>query len=134
MQEKQINETFKDLEIGIACYGVIYVILGIIIAPNKLPFLFGALLGLVIAYLLSIHLYVTIHKSVEMDEKRATNYTRAMAGVRITIMIVAIVLALTFPDIFNSIAVLLGILGLKIAAYIEPIISNILNKNLRKGR
>jgi hypothetical protein len=135
MQEKHINETFKALEIGIGCYGLVYLLLGIIIAPNKQSFLYGAILGLVIAYLLSIHLYVTIHKSVDMEEKRATNYTSLMAGARILIMIVAIVLALTFPKIFNTLAVFLGILGLKVSAYMEPFISKV--KNLKwesKGR
>ncbi|WP_310604411.1 ATP synthase subunit I [Anaerosporobacter sp.] len=127
---KNMNETLKDLIIGIVVSAVVTCIVGTLIANNKVSFLLGELLGTVIAIMIVIHLNATISKSLDMDEGGATSYTKKMAILRIFIMGCAVVVALTFPNVFSLIGTLLGILGLKFSAYLQPLTNKFITKKI----
>lgn len=127
---KNMNETLRDLLIGIGISSLTIGIIGVLIANNKLSYVLGILLGTVIAIVLAFHLSATISKSLQMDEEGATKYTKKMAILRLIIMGCAVVIALTFPNIFNLIGTLLGILGLKFSAYLQPLTNKFITKKI----
>lgn len=127
---KKMNETLKDLIIGIVFCMVVVCIIGALVTDNKLSFIFGELLGSIIAIMLAIHLNASIGRALDMDEEGAAKYTKKMAILRLIIMGCAVVVALTFPEVFNLIGTLLGILGLKISAYLQPLTNKFITKKI----
>ena len=127
---KNMNETLKDLIIGIVLSILIVCIIGAIVSNNRLSFILGDILGSIIAILLAIHLNATISRALAMNEEGAAKYTKKMSFLRLIIMGCAVVVALTLPEVFNLIGTLLGILGLKISAYLQPLTNRYITKKI----
>lgn len=125
--ERKISETCKQLLVGIVAICAIIMIVGGIIAGlttgRWIQFILGTFLGGIIALILAIHMDQTLSNALDRDEDDATKYTRGMSAIRFLIMAAALVLALSFPSVFNIIGVLLGILALKFSAYAQPLTS-----------
>jgi MFS family permease len=132
---KNINTTLLELIIGILISTIFTGIIGIIITNNNMSFVLGLILGAFTAILLVIHMYQSLEKSLLLDEESAQKFSKKMAVLRMVVMGLAVVVALTFPKIFNIIAVLIGIMGLKISAYLQPITNKYISTKLKnKGR
>ncbi len=127
---KNMNETLKDLIIGIVLSMIVVCIIGALVSNNKVAFILGDILGSIIAILLSIHLNATIARALDMNEEGAAKYTKKMSILRLIIMGCAVVVALTLPEVFNLIGTLLGILGLKISAYLQPLTNRFITKKI----
>ena len=123
---KNMNETLKDLIIGIVLSMIVVCIIGALVSNNKVAFILGDILGSIIAILLSIHLNATIARALDMNEEGAAKYTKKMSILRLIIMGCAVVVALTLPEVFN----LIGILGLKISAYLQPLTNRFITKKI----
>lgn len=123
---KNMNQTLKCLLIGIIISMVVVSIIGLLITDNKLSFVLGEVLGSVIAIMLAFHMNATVYRAVEMGEEGAQKYTKRMAFLRFVIMGCAVVVALTFPKVFNIFGTLLGIMGLKVSAYLQPLTNRFL--------
>lgn len=127
---KNMNETLKDLIIGIVLSMIVVCTIGALVLNNKVAFILGDILGSVIAILLAIHLNATIARALDMNEEGAAKYTKKMSILRLIIMGCAVVVALTLPEVFNLIGTLLGILGLKISAYLQPLTNRFITKKI----
>ena len=127
---KNMNETLKDLIIGIVLFMLIVCIIGALVWNNKLSFILGDILGSFIAVLIAIHMNATIAKALHMNEEGAAKYTKKMSILRLIIMSCAVVVALTLPEVFNLIGTLLGILGLKVSAYLQPLTNRYITKKI----
>ncbi|WP_167957719.1 ATP synthase subunit I [Anaerosporobacter faecicola] len=125
-----MNDTLKDLLFGIVISAVIVSIIGMMLTDNKVTYLLGVLLGTVIAIMLVIHLNATISKALDMTAEGATRYTKKMAILRIIIMGCAVVIALTFSEVFSLVGTILGILGLKFSAYLQPLTNKFITKKI----
>lgn len=129
------KETFWELVIGIIIIMIVSCISGGIIADKKLSFILGNILGSVVAVILAGHMYKTISVAVELSSGDAEKYTRKKAMIRSMVMVLAVVIALSFPEIFNLIGVILGVLGLKFSAFLQPLTQKyIFTKIMNKGR
>lgn len=131
---KNKNETLRDLIVGVCIISIIFALIGAIFVQNKLSFVLGVLLGGVIAFFLAIHLNYTIGVALDYEPEQAVKYTRFMSFVRLLVMIGAVALALSFPKVFHTVGVLLGMLSLKISAYCRPLIYKYITNNIEKRR
>lgn len=134
MREK-ISETCKQLIAGIIILCILLIIGGSIIAHlvagSGLSFSLGALLGGIIAIILAVHMDYSIANAMLRDSEGATKYMRGKSIIRFLIMAAVLVLALTFPSVFNIIGVLLGILALKFSAYLQPLTSKYISNKTK---
>ena len=132
---KEADETLRDLKTGIVIITIIFELLALIFAPDKLAFCLGILLGGIVAFILSIHMYSSLDMALDMDSDSASKYIRKKTGVRLLIMGLAVLSACLFPAYLNVLGVTAGILGLKLSAYAQPFIHKyIAAKIFRKGR
>lgn len=125
-------ETLLDLFIGIIGYFIIFELIGLIFVENRLSYTLGLLLGCLISGFLAWDMFVSIDNALDLPEDDAVKYSRKRSLLRWLVMLVAAfagmrLKALSFP------AVIIGILGLKIAAFCQPYTnSHITKKFLRK--
>ena len=77
------------------------------------------LFGVAVAIFLIVHMAKTLDRALDLPQEQAVKYTRRQSFLRLAVMLAAMVIALLVEQ-FNFIAVILGMLGLKMGAFIAP--------------
>lgn len=121
----QVKETIVGFLIGIGIYAVLIELVGFFFSENFLSYTLGLLFGVVVAIFLIIHMAKTLDRALDLPQGQAIKYTRRQSFLRLVVMLVAMVIALMVEQL-NFIAVILGMLGLKIGAFIAPKLLKIL--------
>lgn len=116
----QVKETLTGFLIGIGIYAVLIEAVGFFFSEDLLSYTLGLLFGVVIAIFLIIHMAKTLDKALDLPQTQATKYVKRQSLLRLLIMLLAMTAGLVIERM-NFIAVVLGMLGLKIGALIAPV-------------
>ncbi len=127
---KQAKETFFDLMIGIIIYGIAAEVIGLIIVENKLSYGLGVFYGVLLSAGLAWHMFQGVDKTLDFDGKRARNYAYKMSMIRYGIMAAAVVVAFLLSQYMSLAGVVIGMLALKLAAYMQPLIHKMLTSKI----
>lgn len=126
----KINETLKELLLGILAFGVLCQAAGIWFVKDKAGYSLGLWIGTGLALLAAVHMWRSLDRGLELGTD-ATGYMVKQNMVRYGVLIVAYgVLCVT--EIGNPLAAFLGIMGLKAGAYLQPFTHKLLNKRRRR--
>lgn len=121
------KKTFQELLIGIAFFAILFFIPGLFLKVDKLAYYLGLGLGILVAALMTISMYTTIEKSLNMDQKSAVSYTKRNAFFRL-LLIILVLFAAVFINSINVFTVVLGVLSLKLSAYLQPLTHKVICK------
>ncbi len=121
------KKTFQELLIGIAVFAVLFSIPGLFLKMHKSAYYLGLGLGILVSVLMSISMYSTIEKSLRMDQKSAVNYTKRNSLFRL-LLIIVVLLAAVYIHSINIFTVVLGVLSLKLSAYLQPLTHKVFSK------
>lgn len=124
-------ETLVDLWIGIVLYFIIFEIIGIIFVENRLSYTIGLLIGCILGAFMAWHMYDSIDTALDMPEEDAVKYMRKKSIFRWLVMLGVTFAGMKFT-IMSVPALLIGILGLKIAAFCQSYTNMYITKKLRK--
>lgn len=118
---KEINPILLELLAGLGIYGAAAGAAGMVTSGGSVYFLGGILTGLFLAACLVLNMYLTIDTALDLDPESANKYMVRRTLVRkfLTVLVAAAgirIHMLTFSGI------ILGVLGIKIAAYLQPLI------------
>ncbi len=127
----KVKDTLIELFIGIGIYFVITEIVGLIFVENKLTYTAGLLLGVVGAALLATHMYVTLNKGLDMEKDAATKYIKSNSFLRLAIMLLILLVGRAITHI-SFLAVIIGLLGLKIGAFMQPLVNKFISTKINK--
>lgn len=128
------SETVRDMAVGLAVCAAAFAAVGcVFMGAQWYRWVFGVLLGACAAGLMLRHLYVTIDRALDMDEKNASKYMKKSATLRILMAGAALAVGAFVPEAFHVFGVFFGVLCLKFAAYLQPLTHKII-KFLSKGR
>jgi heme O synthase-like polyprenyltransferase len=117
---RQVNTALPGLMLGIIVFGIICQVIGLFLADDKANYSIGLWVGVLTALLMAIHMAVTLNSTVERDEKGAQATATKQNIIRyFAVVIVLGVLMMT--EIGNPLAAFLGVMGLKVSAYIQPL-------------
>ena len=121
MREKiaGVNKTLWELILGILLYGCICQIIGLFFVENKFSYSTSLWVGLLTAVAAAIHMWWSLDRALDLDEGTAGKKLQAQSIVRYAIIVM--VMAITMiSGVTNPLAAFLGIMGLKVAAYLQP--------------
>ncbi|MBQ7765866.1 MAG: ATP synthase subunit I [Lachnospiraceae bacterium] len=127
---KKLNATLAELWVGSVLFALASLIIGIWFAENKLAYAIGLLVGTLTTMYLAWHMARSIDKMMDKAEQGLDG----SAGMRVSSLlryglVVLILIASAFvSEYVNPISVFLGILGLKVAAYLQPFTHKIVFK------
>ncbi len=130
---KRLDPTVRDLLIGALLYGIIVEIAGLILVENRLNYTLGILVGYISVVFLICHMYLTLEKALDMDHDAATKYGLRNSILRYVIMFAILVVAILAPQI-SVIAVIIMIFGMKISAFLQPLINKYITSKIFKER
>lgn len=130
---KEAKETLRDLIIGITVYTIILVLTVLFLFNKNYPIVFGIAIGAVGAVIVSIHMFYSLNKSLDLGENAAMKRERFMVVIRMVIMGVIAAVGFIFPQKVHIVGIFLGLLGLKFSAYLQPFLHNYILKPKEKG-
>lgn len=132
MKEKiaDVNKTLLELIAGIFIYGIICQVVGFILVEDRFSYSTGLWIGIITAIAAAIHIWKSLDRALDFDEGTAGKKMQAQSVIRYVIIV--IVMGLTMiSGVTNPLAAFLGIMGLKVAAYLQPFTHKLLIRFFR---
>ncbi|MBR4026355.1 MAG: hypothetical protein IKJ01_02190 [Lachnospiraceae bacterium] len=125
---KRINDALPGLVFGILLYGGILQITGMWFVEDKVAYSIGLWYGIAIAIGMGINLAVVIYDAVTFDGTERAN-GRIVAKSLLRYLVVAVLFfILGYFNFGNLFSAFLGAMGLKISAYMQPLLNKAKNK------
>lgn len=127
---KRLNDALPGLVLGILIYGVVVELIGLCYAADKLRFTSGLVVGLVLAVAMAVNIAAVIRDAVENrsgDQEHAGTQIIAKSVLRF-VVVAAVFIAMIKLNLGDLFAAFLGVLGLKISAYLQPLTHKIIAK------
>lgn len=130
---KEAKETLRDLIIGIVLYAVMLIAGSMILFGRKYSIICGIGLGALGAVAVAVHMFYSLNRSLDLGENGAVKRERFMVVIRMVIMGVVAMVGIIFPQYFHVLGIFAGLLGLKISAYLQPLLHNYILKPKEKN-
>ncbi len=114
-----LSDVLPDLLIGILLYGVVCEAVGLIFVKDRLFYSTGLLIGILCAMGMAVHMAWSLNRALDLGESGAVKKMQLHNLLRYGIVVV-VIFALWLSGIGNPVVAFLGIMGLKVAAYLQP--------------
>lgn len=121
MKEKiaDVNKTLIELLIGILLFGIICQIVGAVFVKELASYSSGLWIGIVTAMATAVHMYKSLDRALDLDAGSASKKIQVQSIIRYVFIV--IIMGITMVNGYtNPLAAFLGIMGLKVAAYLQP--------------
>ncbi len=125
---RRLNKALPGLVLGIVLYGILLQVTGVWMVEDALRYSVGLWIGIGCALFMAVHMAMSIEDAVSIgSEGGAKRKTVTSAMTRY--LVVAVVLAVTFYfEVGMIIPTFLGVLGLKISAYMQAVFGRLTDK------
>lgn len=130
---REANETLLDLIFGSLLWSLVVEIAGLFIVSNKLSYTIGVVLGTAVAVGMSISMEKGLERCLHMNKTKSQRDMVLRSMIRWFFMLAAVWAGMAF-DTVSLPGVILGILGLKIAAHLHMYTNTYITKKLKEGR
>lgn len=124
---KTWNRTVLELQSGIVFFGVVCQLAAMWFVPDMLKYTIGLWLGIAVAMAAGFHMWGSLKKAFDGFEGDVTKKI-TQAGIIRYVIIVVCFLAVAVSGVGEPIAMFVGIMALKIGAYIQPFTHRFYNK------
>lgn len=121
------NSTLIELLIGIFSVGIIAQIVLLIFFERHLYHAVGLWVGELISAGMVIHMQRSIEDGLDLSGEAGVKHMQKGSAMRMIIACVVIAVVL-YKEWGNPLTLLIGVMGLKMAAYMQPFIHKILEK------
>lgn len=123
---KEINRALVELWIGILFTGLVIQLTGMWFTENKLYFTMALWIGIVLALVTVVHMYRTLDRALDLGPGAQKVVLTANLIRYVCIVLVFVIVLLT--KVLNPLITFLGIMSLKVAAYLQPFTHKLCNK------
>lgn len=118
-----INRTLFELEVGILIFGSLCQLF-VFLPQDKLSYSLGLWVGIITAAFAAFHMWWTLDKGLDLEEKSAVGYLGRQNVIRY-VVIVAVIVTAAVSEVVNPLSAFLGVMGLKVSAYMQPLTKKI---------
>ncbi len=123
---KTINRALLELWLGILFTGLVFQLVGMWFADNKVLYSIALWLGILLAGVTVYHMYRTLDRILDLGpgaQKAATAANLVRYG-----CIVVVFLVVLATKVLNPLITFLGLMSVKVAAYLQPFTHKLCNK------
>ena len=125
---RRINDALPGLVLGIVIYGIIVELVGVWFVEDKLRYSTGLLIGISVAIGLAINIAVVIRDAVEIyGADGARNRLIIKSVLRYVVVVIVFFVMMKF-HLGNLFSAFIGVLGLKVSAYLQPFAHKVILK------
>ena len=123
---KRLNQALPGLVLGILIYGLLVEVIGVWFVSDKVRYTSGLAIGISCAVGLAIHIAMIIEESVRIGEGHE-KYLSFKSVMRYLVLCGVLILMMVFK-LGNMFTALIGVLGLKVSAYAQPLLYRIIKR------
>ena len=123
---RKINRALLELCLGIIFLGLLCQLIGMWFAESKLYYSLALWLGVLLAFITAVHMYRTLDKALDYGADAVKMVTKANLIRYGCIVVVFGIVLLT--GVLNPLISFMGIMTLKVAAYMQPFTHKLCNK------
>ncbi|SDB36853.1 hypothetical protein SAMN02910298_01772 [Pseudobutyrivibrio sp. YE44] len=127
---KRLNQALPGLVLGILAYGLLVELIGVWFVSDKIRYTTGLLIGVSCACGMAVHIAMIIEESVRIGEGHE-KYLSFKSVMRYLVLC-AIMITMAFFKLGNMFTALIGVLGLKVSAYAQPLLDKLIRKLNRR--
>lgn len=126
MKEKivRINRTLFELEVGILIFGAACQLVGVFLPIDRESYSIGLWMGILIAMVSAFHMWWSLDRALDLEERHAVKNMSTHNILRYFLIAVVFIL-IAISKIANPLSAFLGIMGLKVSAYMHFITKKI---------
>ena len=117
---RNINQTVWELIIGIVLVNALLEVIGLIFVSQKGAYTIGLVLGMLMAIGMVFHMNISIEKAIDIGGEHAKGYMLKSYAIR-TVVVLAVIVCVGVLKFANLLSLILGVMTLKVAAYLQPI-------------
>lgn len=129
---RRINNALPGLVLGILVYGCVVELLGVWFVTDRLHYTTGLIIGIALACGMAINIAIVLEDSVQIyGESHAKAKIIAKSVLRYVVVVIVFFLMMKW-NLGNLITAFIGVLGLKVSAYLQPFIHKAIAK-LQEG-
>ncbi len=130
---RRLNDALPGLVLGIVIYGIAVELVGVWFVEDKLRYSTGLLIGIVVAIGLAINIAQVIRDAVEIyGADGARNRLIIKSVLRYLVVVVVFFVMMKF-NLGNLVTAFIGVLGLKVSAYLQPFTHKVILKIQGRG-
>ena len=117
---KRLNQALPGLVVGIIIYGLLVELIGVWFVSDIIRYTTGLIIGIGCAIGMAIHIAMIIEESVRIGQGHE-KYLSFKSVLRYLVVCAVMILMMVFK-LGNMFTALIGILGLKVSAYAQPLL------------
>ena len=125
---RRINPVLPGLVAGIVIYGLLIQFTGIWFVEDKIGYSVGLWYGIAIAIGMGVNLAMVIYDTVTFYSGENANKRVAAKAILRYITVAALFFILGYFEFGNLFMAFIGVFGLKISAYMQPLLNKLINK------
>ena len=122
------DELTREMLITMVVYGVVLQVICIFLPGDLLKMACGLWIGIAIGAGMLIHMKNSLIEALDLGEAGAKKYMQKSYMKRY-IVVVVVFIAVAYLGIANVLTLLAGVMGLKVSAYLQPVLQKVLKKN-----
>ena len=122
----KVNETVREMWIGMLVWGILCQVIPVWFIEDRLGYSLGLWIGLLLAGASAYHMWWALDRGLD-DEGSAQAYIRKLSLLRYAVILVVFGI-LMVTETANPLSAFLGVMGLKVSAFIQPFLHKKLNK------
>ena len=117
---REAKKILKEMIIGVFIWSLPVLVMLAFIAENKPAAVCGVLAGAFKAAGIIYHMYKHLDIALDMDPENARKHTLKSAFQRTFIMVAVLMVSMIWYSYVHPIGVVLGLMGVKMTAYMQP--------------
>lgn len=130
---KRLNDALPGLVLGILIYGVLVEFIGVWFVSDKLRYTTGLGIGIALACGMAINIAVVLQDAIDIyGESRAQARIIAKSILRYAVVVIVFFVMMKW-NLGNLFAAFIGVLGLKVSAYLQPFAHKLISKLQGRG-
>ena len=130
---RRINDALPGLVLGIVIYGIVVELVGVWFVEDKLRYSTGLLIGITVAIGLAINIAQVIRDAVEIYGADGARNRLIVKSVFRYLVVVVVFFAMMKFNLGNLVTAFIGVLGLKVSAYLQPFAHKVIFKLQGRG-
>ncbi len=123
---KRLNQALPMLVLGILAYGLLVELIGVWFVGDKIRYTTGLIIGIACAIGMAIHIAMIIEESVRIGEGHEK--LLSFKSVLRYLVLCAVMIVMSYFKLGNMFTAIIGILGLKVSAYAQPLLNKFMTK------
>lgn len=125
---RRINDALPGLVLGIVIYGIVVEFAGVWFVEDKIRYSSGLLIGIMVAIGLAINIATVIRDVVEIYGADGARNRVIIKSVLRYVAVVIVFFVMMLFNLGNLFSAFIGVLGLKVSAYLQPFAHKVILK------